>query len=55
MWGLGSREDLITLTIYLLVEFVVFQFKSTVKCFFFVVNLALIILKKIKFQVDLIT
>ena len=44
LWGLGTRENLITFHVHLLVERIVFEFKGTVKCLLFLVNFAFSIL-----------
>ena len=43
--GLGTREDLATLRVDLLVEFVVLELEGTVQSLLFVVDLALVVLK----------
>jgi hypothetical protein len=44
LWCLSTSEDLITLLVHFLVEGIVFEFESTVKCLFFLINFALSIL-----------
>ena len=44
LWGFGTSEDLVTLHVHFLVESIVFEFKSTVKCLLFLIKFAFSIL-----------
>ena len=45
LWGLGTRENLITFHVHFLIERIVFEFKGTVKCLLFLIYFAFSILK----------